>query len=242
MILSSNIVNTIFIRIGFFFVGVLLGILLVFLLYYIFVKLLNKHVKKKKTKVDKLSPSSDINEIINNSKTSYLTLSKLPIKDKISKAGTILYEMVKQIASSFYPTSKYPVFETSSSELLSLSRIIVDKLDNAINDILSNNMFKIVWGTFAGVMNVKNAISNFFKKNSKDYIPLNLRKMKIAKVIDLLESYKKDGSKTSAANYRLLINYVDNKVLTIFDEVGDLASKIYSKELLKSSLEGDYNV
>ena len=116
-----------------FGLGVLFGFLLLLLVYvYAAIKGINKKMRKRKPDEEDV----DINEIewlINEAKSSFKE------QDKLKERGTfeILFDISKalatDVASKFYPRSKYPLRELTIDETLVLTHYISDRVDELLS-------------------------------------------------------------------------------------------------------------
>ena len=71
-----------------------------------------------------------ISEIITNQKNKYIEESSFAsTSQKVECLKENCIDLVNEIASSYYPNSKYPIYELSIDELILLTRYISDRID-----------------------------------------------------------------------------------------------------------------
>lgn len=231
----KNLLSTTIYKVLVFIGGIIIGILLVMIAYLI-ISLIHKRIRLKKNKTNVVNkPISDPTEVVNRYKELYLNdySSKL-FTIRINALKDISVPLIKDIASLYYPNSKDPILEVSFENLLNLTTRVVDKIENMVNDIISSSVFKIAWASYASVKNIKGFFQRLFKKETEDYLSIDVKKVKISYIIDQLDNMKnkpkKDSDKDTKEEkkYFLLDNYINDKVLSLIDEIKDEAILVYS--------------
>ncbi len=146
------------------------------------------------------------------------------------------YELIEEIATYFFPDSKYPMMELSVHELLDLNHYITDR----INDILDKPILKNTMN-----LRVTKIMQMFDKKKQieESKVVKVAQKYKIAKVL------KYTGAALNVVNpvywFRKLVINTSLDVMTkkvcvvIIGIVGEETTKVYSKKLFDDPLELD---
>ena len=230
----NELISTTILKVLIFIGGIIIGILLI-LLVYLIISLVHKSSKKKEKNNNKINiPSSDPTEIILKYKTLYLNeYSTKSFTKRISFIKNSSTALIKDIASLYYPASKDPMLEVSFDNLISLTNRILDKIENMVNDIIDSSLFKFFWTSFAGASNIVGFFKGLFKKEKDEYLSLNVRKLKISYIIEKLDNIKnkpkKDKPTTNEEKkYFLLDEFINNKVLSLIDEIANESILVYS--------------
>lgn len=146
------------------------------------------------------------------------------------------YELVEEIATYFFPDSKYPMLELNVHELLNLNHYITDR----INDILDKPVLKNTMN-----MQVTNIVKMYDKKKliQENKIFRAAQKYKVAKIV------KYGSAVVNIINpvfwFRKLVINTSIDVMTkkiclvIIGIVGEETTKIYSKKVFDKPLELD---
>ena len=96
----------------------------------------------KKNKTDIVESTLDDVELVNlvkQIKKDFIdTTSTFTPGEKLTVLGTTVLNTVKSIAGTFYPNSKYPLFELNTEELIMLARYISDRVE-----VVFDKSFKI---------------------------------------------------------------------------------------------------
>ena len=226
--LLSSTIYKVLIFIG----GIIIGILLVLLIYLI-VSLIHKSSKLKKNKNNVINlPVTEPKEIVDKYKQIYLTnySSKL-FSIRLSGLKEIALPLIKDIAGSYYPSSKDPLLEVSFENLLKLTNRVVDKVENMVNEIINSSIFKIAWTSYAGAKNIVGFFKGLFKKEKEDYLSINVKKLKISFIVEQLDNMKNKPKKeilSEDKKYFILDDFINNKALSLIDQIALEATIVYS--------------
>lgn len=226
--LLSSTIYKVLIFIG----GIIIGILLVLLIYLI-VSLIHKSSKLKKNKNNIINlPVTEPKEIVYKYKQIYLTnySSKL-FSIRLSGLKEIALPLIKDIAGTYYPSSKDPLLEVSFENLLKLTNRVVDKVENMVNEIINSSIFKIAWTSYAGAKNIVGFFKGLFKKEKEDYLSINVKKLKISFIVEQLDNMKNKPKKEILSDdkkYFILDDFINNKALSLIDQIALEANIVYS--------------
>lgn len=226
--LLSSTIYKVLIFIG----GIIIGILLVLLIYLI-ISLIHKSSKLKKNRNNIINlPVTEPKEIVDKYKQIYLTnySSKL-FSIRLSGLKEIALPLIKDIAGSYYPSSKDPLLEVSFENLLKLTNRVVDKVENMVNEIINSSIFKIAWTSYAGAKNIVGFFKGLFKKEKEDYLSINVKKLKISFIVEQLDNMKNKPKKEILSDdkkYFILDDFINNKALSLIDQIALEATIVYS--------------
>lgn len=233
----KEIINTTIQKVLIFVGGIIIGILVILLIYLI-ISLIHRNIKKKPSKNSKINiPTSNPNEVVDKYKDIYLNdYSTKTFTKRISFIKDSSVSLIKEIASLYYPVSKDPMLEVSFDNLIKLTNRVIDKIENMVNDIIDSSLFKIFWTSYAGVNNIIGFFKGLLKKEKDEYLSLNIRKLKISYIIEKLDSLKNKHKKEKILSsedkkYFLLDEFINNKVLSLIDEIASEAILVYSNSI-----------
>jgi hypothetical protein len=220
-----------------FIIGVIFGFFVVLLIYvYAVLKGLNKGIKLRKVDEEDID-EEEIKWLIRDAQEEFKN------KDKRNQFGffPFLLEVNKElsvdIASKFYPKSKYPYLELTIDEALRLNHYITDRLE----EFLKPKLFRLIRGkTIAGIVEINDA-------------KVKLENSKVAKVA------KKYGKVTTAAfaavnainpvywvrrgTQSLFMNGFLLRIgLVLISITGEETYKIYSKKVFNQEKEIDTDI
>lgn len=218
--------------------GILIGFILALAIYLIIFVASIKAEKQKLTdnktdeELDELKQelSTKINEI----KENFLNDSTgLSTKEKTQMLGSTIYHTVNVIAGTYYPESKYPIYELSVDELI----VLLKYLSNRLDEVFSKNILRFFR---------KMTITQVFKFiDAKKKIEDN----KIVKTTIKAKPHKILSAISTTLNYAnpiywfkkiftgTVVNFTINKVfLLVIDIVADETSKAYSKSIYNEEI------
>lgn len=238
----KNIVLELIFKLLIFTLGILIGILLMVLIF----KVIEIISKKKKINIKIVIKKSvkSIDEIRENKKNEYLMYKNHPIKKRIEVAKEMLLSLIIDISKTYNPDSNNPMLEVSYNSLKDLANDVINRVERLINDIINSKYFKVLWATYATVENALGFFSKLIGKN-KEVVPTNIRNVKISYIINKIELVKsKQKTSKDSNDSKILLalnNYINDKVLKLFDEVALYASNVYSnnKQYLLERVNGD---
>lgn len=216
-------------------IGILLGIIITISIYGIVLLIsLKKSEKKQKSHIIESNLTEDeLEKLVKQIKNEFLdTTSTFTPSEKVKVLGTTLLNTIKTIAASFYPNSKYPLFELNIEELLVLCHYISNRVET-IFDKRVLKPFKTM------------SISQIFKM---------LDEYKRVQENKAVKGFKKTSSARNIVftilNYanpvywfkKLIINGTINSALTkmcliVIDITSSETIKVYSKRVFNKELE-----
>lgn len=233
-ILESTLVGLIY-----FAGGIVIGLILIFILQLV-LKLIRKKSLKKKVIINKIEPSYNPSYVIEDYKNIFLTnYEQKKLKEKLSGLKEMSTLYINDIAKCYYPDSKKPIYEVDINSLLYLSNKIIDELDDFINQIISSSAFKIVWAIYAAGHNIKSFFTNLFKKTDNNFVNVNIRKVKIARIVEIIDSKSNSENKEEKESIKILDNFINNQILKLIEKVGNEAICVYSNSYKLSKLNAE---
>lgn len=206
-----------------FIVGIISGFILFGLFY--FISCLVSIQKKKKRLNEQLKNISqqDIKNIIKTYQDNYTKEKKEKKEVPFSYLSNSIINLIKDIASKFYPKSKNPICELSINEIIMLNEYIIKKVDSLLSKKGLSLFRNLKLSTIVLLINKKNELDN-------TKVVKTVKKYKLQKIFDIA---------ITALNF---INpYMWVKKLIVNPLIGMLANKIC---LLCYSIIGEetYNV
>ncbi len=228
-------------------IGIIIGILIVMFVYLI-ITLIHKKIKKQpKIVTTPITPITNPNNVILKYQAIYESeYANKVLSKRISSLKKITLDLVKDIAMIYHPNAENPVLEVSIESILLLANHIIDKIDNAIDEIISSSAFKVVWVGYASFQNVKNFFKGIFKKDRNENISLDVRKLKLSYVLSELEGNKNkknidSESKVEEKKYFLLDSFINHKLKELIRAIALEAMLIYSNKVNNNYMIGDNN-
>lgn len=220
------------------FTGVLIGFILALAIYLI---IFVASIKSEKQKIEEFKSDEELDELkkelsikIDEIKEDYLNDSTgLTTKEKTQMLGSTIYHTVNVIAGTYYPESKYPLYELSIDELIVLIKYLSTRLD----EVFSKNILKFFR---------KMTITQVFKFiDAKKKIEDN----KIVQTTIKAKPHKILSAISATLNYAnpiywfkkiftgTVVNFTINKVfILVIDIVADETSKAYSKSIYNEEI------
>lgn len=217
--------------------GILIGFVLSLAIYLIIfiasIKSEERKIDENKVK-DEDVLKTELVEKVTELKTNFLNDSTgLSTKEKTQMLGSAIYQTVNIIASTYYPESKYPIYELSVDELIVLLKYLSTRLD----EVFSKNVLRLFRKmTVTQVFNFIDA-----KKKVEDN--------KIVKATIKAKPHKIVSAITATLNYanpiywfkriftNTVVNFTLNKIfILVIDIVADETSKAYSKSIYNEEI------
>lgn len=208
-----------------FFLGIVLGFILCGLIYAL---LLLVSIKKETKKIEKISVDREIINIkINNTKNRFIEESNsLKTGESINLLKDLCWDLMNDIASSYYPNSQHPLFELSVEELIQLDYYIMKRIE----DIFSRRIF-----SFIKKMRIV-TIEKLFEKGKK------IQNSKVKKTVDKVKPVAKGVWATlniinpvywiKKITWDLPYRTALRSIATIIiDIIGTETSNVYSKDI-----------
>lgn len=222
-----------------FLIGIVFGFVLMALWYLVAViSSLNKGLRKRKTDVIDID-EEEIKWLI---KDAHKLFKDKDVRNEIGY-GKYLFQLSKDlsndIASKFYPKSKYPYLELTLDESLVLLKYVSDRLD----ELLEKRILKMFKGMTLRRLMTLNDTKTKFEDN---IIVKSSNKLQVGQV------FKKGLMVLNAVNpvywfRKLVVDNVINIVLirlglVVISLVGEETYKIYSKKVFDVELELDSDI
>lgn len=223
--------------IGPFLAGIGVGFLLFLLLYILFIFVSFR--KKQKESVGYVEIDNEkIKRIILNSKNRFNEESSMkPVSQKFSELGEISWEMIQDIASVYYPKSKYPMYELSSEEFLQLAHYITNRVDMLLSGRILQKMKKYKLSSIFSLLDAK-------KKYDETKIAKLAKKANatgVGKVLSVIIHTVNPFHWLKRAMIDLPFIKISNKVaLVIIDIISEETVKVYSKSVFKKEEDYDF--
>lgn len=209
-----------------FLAGVTVGFL-IFLLFYVLFIFLSFRKNQKKSLGHKEIDNEKINMIILNSKNRFNEESSMkPVSQKFSELGEISWEMIQDIASVYYPESKYPIYELSSDEFLQLIHYITNRIDSLLSGRILSKMRKYKLSTVFTLIDAK-------KKYDETKIAKVVKRTNVSgigKVLNVIIHSVNPFHWLKKAMIDFPFIKISNKIaIVIIDIIAEETIKVYSK-------------
>lgn len=218
--------------------GILIGFVLSLAVYLI---IFVASIRSENKRLDNINENTDLENLqselalkIDEIKLNFLNDSTgLSTKEKTQMLGSIIYQTVNVVASSYYPESKYPIYELSIDELI----VLLKYLSNRLDEVFSKRILRLFR---------KMTITQVFKFiDAKKKVEDN----KIVKTTIKAKPHKIISAISATLNYAnpiywfkriftgTVVNFTINKVFTlVIDIVADETSKAYSKSIYNEEI------
>jgi hypothetical protein len=191
--------------------------------------------RKKRTKIyrSKETPLMEeaIQQMIENKQNQLVDTARIADNAYFRVAFELSIELITDIAKYYFPDSKYPLYELSIEELLSLNYYITKRLEKIVNSRFIRHFKNYRISTIVNLLNKKKAI-----ENSK-LMKLS-RQMKVSKLLSIGKTvlnyanpvfwFRKLAIKPSAT---LLTKEACKLIIEI---VGEETNKLYSKKMFET--------
>lgn len=210
-----------------FIVGMVFGFLICLLVYALIIVTDIKKQDKKASKVVIKVDDEKVNALINNEKNRYkLEASSLKASDKVKTLSECITELVYDIAKTYFPESKHPVYELTVEEIINLDYYIMHRIEEVFDRKVVKKIKKLRLVTIFNMIDKKKAIeeNKAVKAASKVAKPAKgiWNFLKVINPVKLVKKGLVDAP----------INLLMNKIaIAIVDIVGDETSKVYSKSV-----------
>lgn len=205
--------------------GAIIGALIAFFIY-ITVVLLSFKKEEKKIQVSKSTIDLEkIERFVKSAKNQFLSESDgKTTNEKIKDVGDISWNLINDIAREYFPKSKYPIYELSIDELLTLNHYITNRVDSLFKGTLVKPFKKLKLAYVLELLDMKKKIdeNKAVKTASKLKTPWKVT-WSVLNVFNPVYWVNKLVISTS-------IIAITNKIGGIIIEVvGDETNKVYSK-------------
>lgn len=211
--------------------GFILGILFILFTLIITVFITNKKFLQDCIDANTIE-NETIKKIISGKQKQIIKSTKLGLVNNINNVQTITKELINEIASYYYPNSKYPVLEISLNEVLELNEKITSRLRKILDVKLVSFLKNIRLSQIHMLLETKKSIeNNKIYQFSKKY---HLNK---------LISYGYTALNfTNPAYWLRKIIYTSTLETTLrsiavmsINIIGEEASQLYSKKIIENS-------
>lgn len=216
--------------------GIVIGFSLAIILYVIIVTGVFKKGSRKALNKNIDIDDEEIKKLVNNARNRFnLESSMLPTVEKFRNLGEISKGLLNDIASSFYPDSKHPIFELSVNEVFELNHYITDRVDSMFDHVLLRKVKNAKISQVLNIIDLKKKMDeNKAIKAVKKVSPITKYVTTVLRAVNPISWVKK-----LIVNSTLTV--ASNKIsLTIIDIVAEETVKVYSKNVFNE--EKDFNL
>lgn len=208
-----------------FFVGIVTGVILVFIIYFLIVLF---HLKKQEIITNDLNKEIDVKQIqdeIKASQIKFINLKKNSKEITFDCLKEVCLELMNRIAEMYYPESKNPLGELTIKEVILLDQYLMEKFDELLNKVGLKFAKKITINRLLQILNMKKSIdNNSIVKATKKYSKPFKQILFILQLINPVMWIRKGIINPS-------INLIIKKIyLMIIALVGQETYHIYSKQ------------
>ena len=214
-----------------FLIGLLSGALLLFALILIILSSKKKPDKLIYRPVKEALDEKKISELISSKQKDLIYQVEEYDKELIPTAYKLSLELVHEIASYYYPDSKYPEYEISLVEATELITYIVDKISKLLDKPIVKRYKNRTIGEILSMMNKTKKVAQSSAVKGGDETLKTYKN--IVNIINPVYWFKKiavDG----------MVNIAMKKLAgAAIQIVGSEANKVYSKSLFKDDVVND---
>lgn len=218
-----------FTSLGILLVGIIIGFVICASIYGI---LLMKSIHQEEIKYKKEKVTIDetkMNDIVDSIKNAYISESEgLNVKGRFEILGSKLLQTMHEIASSYYPNSKYPLYELTIEEAILFIHYLSNRVDSIFENSILRPFKKLSISKIFEILDTKKRIES--TKLAKMAKTTHLGKIKntIISAIKIINPFH--WLKKLVVNST--IDFAMRKVaLLMIDIVADETSKTYSKSI-----------
>jgi hypothetical protein len=219
-----------------FLLGVVTGFVLLFLTLLL-IATVSRKKRFKKRMLNKLPlEDHDVLELVEVKQNQLVDTVRLTDNAYFSVALDLSLELIEEIASHYFPESKYPIYEISIEELLELNRYITFRLETLMNGKIIKYFKNYRISSIVNMLNMKKAIDNS-------------KAMKLSRKLKLQKVYNASMAVINYANpvywFRRLAIKPTAEVVTkevckyIIAIVGEETNKVYSKSFKDEKSDAD---
>ncbi|QLY40270.1 hypothetical protein HF295_05110 [Hujiaoplasma nucleasis] len=209
-----------------FLLGVLTGIILFFLFFLLF-STLNSKKRYRKRMLNQLPlEDHEVYELIEMKQNQLIETVRLTDNAYFKVAFDLSFELLEEIASHYFPQSRYPIYEITIEELIDLNRYITNRLEEMVNGKILRHFKSYRISSIVNMLHMKKAVDNS-------------KVMKLSRKLKISKFYNASRTVLNYANpiywFRRLAIKPTTEVLTkevckyIIAVVGEETNKIYSK-------------
>ena len=210
--------------------GIIIGFVLCFLIYLLIVvtsfKMEEKRISVPEVKVE----DERIQRLIRSAKIEFIEeASSTPTGQKLNELKNICWNLIHDIARVYFPDSKYPIYELSIDELMTLIHYITDRVDSLFKGPILRPLKKIRISYILKVIDTKRKIdeNKAVKTASKLRTPWKVTKT-VLNIFNPVYWVRKLMISTTLVA-------VTNKICgIIIDVVGEETNNVYSKSVFNA--------
>ncbi len=209
--------------------GILIGFIISVCLYLILFLI---NIKKEEVRqIDKTTfvGQEELELKIDEIKDDFIRNSEgLSMKEKTEMLGSSIVSVANTVASTYYPNSKYPLYELSIEELIKLLKYLSDRIDGVFSRAILKPFRKMTISQVFKVLDAKKKIEeNKIIKTANKAKP-----NKIFSAISTIVNYANPFYWIKKVVINTTVNLTLNKVfLLVIDIVSDETNKAYSKSI-----------
>ena len=213
-----------------FFIGIFFGFIIFLLLYFIVVLSSLKKTQKSASSVVLDVDDEIIKEIILNAKNKYIEDSNYsPSANKIECLKACCWDLMNDIAKTYYPKSKYPLFELSIDELLILVNYISDRIDSLFQSRLLKKIKDVKLSQVVNVIDMKKKYDESVAM--KRAVKAANGAASVWKFLNYLNPAYLVKKTFLDGTFNIILNKIAIKIIEI---VADETVKVYSKNVFKT--------
>ena len=209
--------------------GIVVGFVICSSIYSI---LLFKSINNQEEKIKAnafIASDELVQEIVENIKKSYVEDTEgLMVRERFEVLGSKLYLEINQIATLYYPTSKYPLYELTIEEMILFLHYLSNRIDEVFDHPILKPFKKISVSKIFEIIDTKKRIDeNKIVKATKKAHVSKIKSFLIdaVKIINPIHWFKKLVVNST-------ISFATRKIsLIIIDIVADESNKTYSKKI-----------
>lgn len=218
-----------------FFLGIFFGFIIFFLVYFIVVLSSLKKTEKNASNVVLEVDDEIISNLVLNAKNKYIEESTYTnAARKIECLKECCWDLINDIAKTYYPKSKHPLFELSIDEFLILVNYISNRIDSLFQSKLLRKIKDIKLSSIVSIIDIKKKYDeNAAAKKAVKAASGAANVWKFLNYFNPVYLIKKtflDGT------FNIILNKIAVKIIEV---VADETAKVYSKNVFKSNPEND---
>ena len=209
--------------------GIIIGFVLCFLIYLLIVVTSFKKEEKRISVPEVKVEDERIQRLIRSAKSSSWKKLLPPPPGKTQRTENICWNLIHDIARVYFPDSKYPIYELSIDELMTLIHYITDRVDSLFKGPILRPLKKIRISYILKVIDTKRKIdeNKAVKTASKLRTPWKVTKT-VLNIFNPVYWVRKLMISTTLVA-------VTNKICgIIIDVVGEETNNVYSKSVFNA--------
>lgn len=210
--------------------GIIIGFVLCFLIYLLIVVTSFKKEEKRISVPDVKVEDERIQRLIRSAKIEFMEeASSTTTGQKLNELKNICWNLIHDIARVYFPDSKYPIYELSIDELMTLIHYITDRVDSLFKGPILRPLKKIRISYILKVIDTKRKIdeNKAVKTASKLRTPWKVTKT-VLNIFNPVYWVRKLMISTTLVA-------VTNKICgIIIDVVGEETNNVYSKSVFNA--------